>query len=113
LSLRKDDGDFIRFAGLSLLALVFAYVVYTESLWSRSLNKRRTIFDELGPRLSAALQSSTTLWASSTHTGERCCRLGQRPCVLTEPSNAGGGGERVLWTVIAHIQRGLEIGYYR
>ena len=25
--------------------------------------------------------------------------------VLTETSNAGGGGERVLWTAIAHIQR--------
>lgn len=77
---------YLSFAGLSLLAIVFAYVAYTESLWSRSLNKRQTILDKLG------LQRST----SAKH---RFVGFFHPYC------NAGGGGERVLWTAIAHIQR--------
>ncbi|KIM53165.1 glycosyltransferase family 4 protein [Scleroderma citrinum Foug A] len=39
---------YVSFAGLSLLALVLAYVAYTESIWSRSLRNRRSILDTLG-----------------------------------------------------------------
>ena len=45
---------YVSFAGLSLLAVVLAYVAYTESIWSRSLRKRRTILDALGLERSTA-----------------------------------------------------------
>ncbi|KAL4066395.1 glycosyltransferase family 4 protein [Scleroderma yunnanense] len=74
------------FVGLLLLAVVFAYVAYTELIWTRSLQKRQAILDKLRLERGASAQYK---FVGFFH--PYC--------------NAGGGGERVLWTAIAHIQQ--------
>ncbi|KIJ59041.1 glycosyltransferase family 4 protein [Hydnomerulius pinastri MD-312] len=72
--------------GFSLVAFVLAYGAYTEVIWSRSLRARQAILDELGLKVT---QTTNYKFVGFFH--PYC--------------NAGGGGERVLWTAIAHIQR--------
>ncbi|KAF9220277.1 glycosyltransferase family 4 protein [Gyrodon lividus] len=72
--------------GVSLLAFTLAYIAYTEVLCSRSLQARGAIFEDLGLKV-----TKTTNYKFVGFFHPYC--------------NAGGGGERVLWTAIAHIQR--------
>ncbi|KAI6039650.1 glycosyltransferase family 4 protein [Pisolithus marmoratus] len=77
---------YFLFAGLALLATFFAYVAYTESIWSKSLRTRQAVLGQLG------LQRTESIRYKFVGFFHPYC-------------NAGGGGERVLWTAIAHIQR--------
>ncbi|KAG6337390.1 hypothetical protein ID866_1713 [Astraeus odoratus] len=77
---------YLPFTGLVGLAVIFAYVAYTETIWSRSLRTRQAILERLG--------------------FERAASTKYKFVGFFHPyCNAGGGGERVLWTAIAHIQR--------
>ncbi|KAI6027795.1 glycosyltransferase family 4 protein [Pisolithus microcarpus 441] len=72
--------------GLTLVATILAYIAYTESIWSKSLKTRQAVLDQLGLK---RVESKRYKFVGFFH--PYC--------------NAGGGGERVLWTAIAHIQR--------
>ncbi|KAN0088030.1 glycosyltransferase family 4 protein [Tylopilus felleus] len=72
--------------GFTLVALILAYTAYTEALWSRSRRARAAILDELGVGVT---KPKSYKFVGFFH--PYC--------------NAGGGGERVLWTAVAHIQR--------
>lgn len=78
---------YLLLAGLGSLATVLAYVAYTESIWSKSLRTRQAVLDQLS--LAQRAESKNYRFVGFFH--PYC--------------NAGGGGERVLWTAIAHIQR--------
>ncbi|KAH0832377.1 glycosyltransferase family 4 protein [Lanmaoa asiatica] len=69
-----------------LVASTLSYTAYTEVLWSRSFRVREAILKELGIKVTKA-------------TNYKFVGLFHPYC------NAGGGGERVLWTAVAHIQR--------
>ncbi|KIJ15033.1 glycosyltransferase family 4 protein [Paxillus involutus ATCC 200175] len=67
-----------------LLAFSLAYTAYTKVIWSRSFRARGTILKQLGLKVPKDYK-----FVGFFH--PYC--------------NAGGGGERVLWTAIAHIQQ--------
>ncbi|KAF8547294.1 glycosyltransferase family 4 protein [Imleria badia] len=72
--------------GFCLVAFILLYTAYTEVLWSRSCRTREAILKELGVSVTKV-------------TNYKFVGLFHPYC------NAGGGGERVLWTVVSHIQR--------
>ncbi|KAF8123271.1 UDP-Glycosyltransferase/glycogen phosphorylase [Boletus edulis] len=72
--------------GSCLITFILSYTAYTEGLWSRSCRARATILKEL-----AVSETKTTNFKFVGFFHPYC--------------NAGGGGERVLWTAVAHIQR--------
>ncbi|KAF9242562.1 mannosyltransferase [Melanogaster broomeanus] len=74
---------------VSLISFTLAYTAYTEVIRSRSLQTREAVLKGLGLRVT-----------KETH--YKFVGFFHPYC------NAGGGGERVLWTAIAHIQREHE-----
>lgn len=89
-SLASDDPSVcvaLQASGRRLLvATILAYIAYTESIWSKSLKTRQAVLDQLGLK---RVESKRYKFVGFFH--PYC--------------NAGGGGERVLWTAIAHTQR--------
>ncbi|KAI9566213.1 glycosyltransferase family 4 protein [Boletus coccyginus] len=79
-------GFLLLCLGFFLVAFIFSYTTYTGILWSRSLHAREAVLKELGLRV-----TGTSFYSFIAFFHPYC--------------NAGGGGERVLWTSIAHIQR--------
>ncbi|KAH7885011.1 mannosyltransferase [Phlebopus sp. FC_14] len=77
---------FLLCVGLAFLVLTLAYTAYTEFIWSKSLRVRQAVLEELGRTTDEVVNYK---FIGFFH--PYC--------------NAGGGGERVLWTAIAHMQR--------